>query len=104
MGIQIIVTLLAGLILMLMAVFIWSFIRTTAGTRYDLSFYERDKAYQPGAVVKRRYQNAGHLLYRLIDTLRYAYPILRVYLLRALSPKFREKIMITTATANSCPQ
>ena len=104
MGIQIIVTVLAGLILMLMAVFIWSFIRTAGGTRYDLSFYEKDKAYQPGAVVKRRYQNASHLLYRLMDTLRYSYPILHVYLLRTLPPKFREKIMITTATANRCPQ
>jgi len=42
------------------------------------------------------------LLYRLKDTLRYFFPIFRVYILRALSGKFREKIMLTTAMANRC--
>lgn len=80
----------------------YSFVRTAGGTRYDLFFDEKDKCYAPGAVVKRKYRNPGHLLSRLTDTLRYFYPVFRVYILRALSGKFREKIMITTAMANRC--
>ena len=99
---DIIFGLLIVLALLLLAGLVYSFIRTAGGTRYDLFFYEKDKCCEPGAVVKRTYKSPGHFFYRLKDTLRYLYPVFRVYLLRALSGKFREKIMITTAMANRC--
>lgn len=102
MWMQIIISLVVVVVLLPVAVVAWSFIRTAGGRRYDLSFYEKDKSHQPGAVVKRRYQSLSHALYRFFDFLRYAWPLLRVYVLRTLAPGFREKIMITTALANNC--
>jgi|SRR6056297_3499142 len=99
---DIIIGFLIVLGLLLAAALVYSFIRTAGGTRYDLFFYEKDKCDKPGAVVKRTYKSPKHLLYRLKDTLRYFFPIFRVYILRALSGKFREKIMLTTAMANRC--
>jgi hypothetical protein len=84
------------------AVVVYSFVWTGGGSRYDLCFYEKDKFHQSGEVVRRRYQGLGHFLYRLGDLLRYAWPLLRVYVLRTIAPGFREKIMITTALANNC--
>lgn len=99
--------ILAGLILAgslpVLAV-VYSFVRTAAGRRYDTAFYNQDRCDDPEAVIKRRYRGPGHFLYRFFDTLRYSYPQLRVYMFQALSPAFREKIMITTALANSCAQ
>jgi len=102
MWIQIILNFLIVIGFLLAISVIYSFIRTAGGTRYDLSFYEKDRCHQPGVMVKRRYKSAGHLLHRLLDTLQYSYPIFRVYILRALSAKFREKIMLTAAITNQC--
>lgn len=99
---QVIIAILVVLVLLPAAAVACSFILTAGGRRYDLSFYEKDKGHQPGAVVRRRYQGTGHFLYRFFDLLRYGYPLLRVYAFRDISPGFREKIMITTALANKC--
>jgi hypothetical protein len=80
----------------------YSLIWTAGGVRYDLSFYEKDQGHQPGTVFRRRYRSPGHFLYRFFDLTRYAWPLVQVYGLRAISPGFREKIMITTAMANNC--
>ncbi|MEW6080130.1 MAG: hypothetical protein AB1724_20155 [Thermodesulfobacteriota bacterium] len=80
----------------------WSFVWTTGGVRYDLSFYDMDRGDQPGVTCRRRYRSPGHFFYRLFDLTRYAWPLARVYGLRTISPGFREKIMITTALANNC--
>lgn len=101
---QIMIVLLIVLGLASVTVVAGSFIWTTGGTRCDLSFYEKDQCRQPGVAVKRRYQGLGHALYRLWDTLRYSYPLARVYGFRSLSPAFREKIMLVTARTNSCRQ
>ena len=101
---QIIIAALVLAITPPVAVILYSFVRTAGGRRYTPNFYEKDKRHQPGSVVKRQFQGAGHMLYRLADTLRYAYPLLMVYLFRTISPVLREKVMISTAVANSCAQ
>ncbi len=88
----------------LLLVLIGSLVYTAAGRRCFPSFYEKDRCGQPGTVVKRQYRGPGHVLFRLLDLLGYTFPLLRVYVLRTLSPAFREKIMITTAMANRCAQ
>lgn len=91
------------LLLLVTVVFLgWSFVWTAGGRRYDLSFYEKDRCGKPGVAVQRRYHGLGHVIYRLWDTLRYSYPLIRVYVLRSLSPPFREKIMLVTARTNNC--
>jgi hypothetical protein len=80
----------------------YSLIRTAGGTNYDIMFYRKDKWNRPGEFVKRRFRGIRHFLYRLIDTLRYAYPIITVYLFRSISAGFREKIIINTSLLNSC--
>ncbi|MFZ5563518.1 MAG: hypothetical protein ACOZBW_05650 [Thermodesulfobacteriota bacterium] len=99
---QIIIGVLVVLVLALSVLLAWSFVRTAGGCRCELSFYDKDRCGQPGVAVRRRYQGLGHMLYRLWDTLRYGYPLARVYGFRSLSPGFREKIMLVTARTNSC--
>ena len=88
--------------LLLILALIYSFIRTAGGTRYSLVFYGKDKFGRPGEFVQRRYRGVWHFLFRMADTLRYFYPLLRIFVFRTLPPGFREKIMITTAISNSC--
>lgn len=93
---------LITLCLLPLAIVIYSFVRTAGGRRYDLTFFEKDRGNRPGLAVKRRYRGAGHILFRVYDLLGYAYPLVRVYAFRALSPGFREKIMLVTAMGNDC--
>ena len=102
MGMQLFIGFLVLLLLVTVVLLAWSFVWTAGGRRYDLSFYEKDRCGRPGVAVQRRYRGPNHLLYRLWDTLRYGYPLVRVYGFRSLSPAFREKIMIVTARANIC--
>ena len=104
MWINMIFAFLIALGLLPLAVVAYSFARTAGGRRYDTRFFEKDRIAQPRSGDKRRYQGAGHLVIRAGDLLRYAYPLLRVYVFRAIPPGFREKIMIVTAMGNSCPQ
>lgn len=101
---NIILTFFIALILPPLAGLVYSFIRTDGGRRYDLRFFEKDRIARPRSGDKRRYQGPGHLVSRAVDLLRYAYPLLRVYVFRAIPPGFREKIMIVTAMGNDCPQ
>ena len=94
--------ILIAVVVLTVLVLFYSFIKTGGATRYDTHFYELDKQGQPGEVVQRKYRNLSHLLYRLLDTCRYSYPVFLVYVFRSISSKFREKIMITTALSNTC--
>lgn len=99
---EIIIGFLVLLLLVTVILLTWSFVGTGGGKRYDLSFYEKDRCGTPGVAVQRRYRGPGHVIYRLWDTLRYSYPLVRVYIFRSLSPPFREKIMLVTARTNNC--
>lgn len=56
-----------------------------------------------GGNTHRRYLSAGHALHHLKEAVGLARPTAEVYLRQAISPAFREMIMITTATADNCP-
>ncbi|ABW67668.1 hypothetical protein [Desulfosudis oleivorans] len=99
---QIIIGFLVLLLLVTVILLVWSFVETAGGRRYDFLFYEKDRCGKPGVAVQRRYRGLGHVIYRLWDTLRYSYPLVRVYVFRSLAPGFREKIMLVTARTNNC--
>jgi len=65
-----------------------------------VSMHELDWA---GDGTPRSYRSAGHALHHALELARLSGPIARVYVLRALTPEFREQIMIVTASANQCP-
>lgn len=56
-----------------------------------------------GVTAPRRYRSPGHVLYHARELAGMAVPVSRVYILRAISPAFREQVMIVTAMANACP-
>ena len=53
-------------------------------------------------VHRRRFESPGHFIYHLKDLLSIQVPIAEIYLLRAITPTFRERIMLVTAFANEC--
>ena len=55
-----------------------------------------------GLTAPRRYRSPGHLLHHLGELAGNILPIARVCVLRAITPAFREQIMIVTAMANDC--
>jgi hypothetical protein len=57
--------------------------------------------YRSGA-GPRFYKNPSHFLHHFRELLCIQVPMAEVYLLRAIAPTFRERIMIVTATANQC--
>ncbi|RJP34072.1 MAG: hypothetical protein C4536_03370 [Actinobacteria bacterium] len=52
--------------------------------------------------VRRVYRSLSHFLYHLRELMSVQAPISEVYLGRAISPAFRERIMLVTAYANEC--
>jgi len=52
--------------------------------------------------VRRSYRSLSHYLYHLRELMSVQTPIAEVYLLRAISPAFRERIMLVTAYSNEC--
>jgi hypothetical protein len=65
-------------------------------------FLEKDKFHTPGQFVKRKFKDPLHFLHNLADLLTYTPDLFRVYIGRAISPAFREKIMLTVAGSNDC--
>jgi hypothetical protein len=65
-------------------------------------FYEKDKLRRPGQFVQRKFKDPIHFFHNLVDLLTYTPDLMRVYFGRAISPGFREMIMLTVASANDC--
>jgi hypothetical protein len=65
-------------------------------------FYEKDKLHRPGQFVQRQFKDPIHFLHNLVDLLTYTPDLIRVYFGRAISPGFREMIMLTVASTNDC--
>jgi len=61
----------------------------------DWSVYEEGSG-------QRSYRSLSHYLYHLRELMSIQTPITEVYLMRAISPAFRERIMLVTAYANEC--
>jgi hypothetical protein len=70
--------------------------------RFKPVFHEKDKFNHPGQFLQRRFKNPMHFVHNLIDLLRYTPDLIRVYFGRAISPRFREMIMLTVASTNDC--
>ena len=66
-----------------------------------VSMHEQDWLPE-GEAARRRYRSPAHLLHHFGELAGMLLPVAEVYLLRALSPAFREQVMITTAMANDC--
>jgi hypothetical protein len=67
-----------------------------------LQLHECDwSAYKEGS-ARRSFRGLPHFLYHLRELMAVQAPIAEVYLLRAISPAFRESIMLVTAMANEC--
>ena len=57
--------------------------------------------YEEGS-MRRSYRSISHFLYHLRELMSDQAPIAYVYLLRAVSPAFRERSMLVTARTNEC--
>ncbi len=67
-----------------------------------LQLHERDwSPYEEGS-ARRAFHGVSHFLYHLRELLAVQAPIAEIYLLQAIPPDLREKIMLVTATANEC--
>lgn len=53
-------------------------------------------------VAPRVWHGPGHVAFHLREFLALAFPLSAVYVLHAISPAFRERIMLVTALANGC--
>jgi hypothetical protein len=67
-----------------------------------VSMHELDWTDLDDIETRRRYRSPGHLLHHQWELAGLAVPLFEVYVLRALSPAFREQIMIVTAMADEC--
>ncbi|MBN2028524.1 MAG: hypothetical protein JW854_17365 [Actinobacteria bacterium] len=57
--------------------------------------------YEEGS-MRRSYRSISHFLYHLRELVSVQAPIAEVYILRAIAPAFRERIMLVTALTNEC--
>lgn len=70
--------------------------------RPRLRLHECDwSPYEEGS-ARRSYRSLSHFLYHLREFAAVQPALAEVYLARALSPSFRESIMLVTAMANEC--
>jgi hypothetical protein len=70
--------------------------------KLNTSFYDKDKFNHPGQFVQRKFKDPLHFLHNLFDLLTYTPDLIRVYFGRAISPSFREMVMLTIASTNDC--
>lgn len=70
--------------------------------RINTIFYEKDKFNKPSQFIQRQFKNPLHLIHNLFDLLFYTPDLIRVYVAKTISPRFRELIMLTVASTNDC--
>jgi len=68
----------------------------------NTSFYDKDKYNNLGQFIQRRFKDPLHFAHNLFDLLTYTPDLIKVYFGKAISPDFREKIMLTVASTNDC--
>jgi len=71
-------------------------------TKLNTSFYDKDKFNHPSQFVQRKFKDPIHFMHNLFDLLTHTPDLIRVYFGRAISPGFREMIMLTVAVTNDC--
>ena len=67
-----------------------------------VSFHSLDLPEEGGPAAPRTWRGPGQFFHHLREMAALTAPLARVYLARAISPAFRERIMLVTARANSC--
>lgn len=72
-------------------------------SEHSVSMHPDDWRSPDDGNAHRTYRSAGHALHHLKEAAGLAAPTAAVYLRQAISPAFREQIMITTAVSNNCP-
>jgi len=87
--------------LLILAGLIAVFALVLGGRERELSMHEDDWPDLTSG-KPRRYRSPGHALHHARELLGLTRPATEVYLLRAISPAFREQIMIVTAMSNDC--
>ena len=73
-----------------------------AGSEPGLELHERDWSLYEEGLSRRSYRGLSHFLHHLRKLLGVQVPVAGIYLGRAMSPAFRERIMLVTAMANRC--
>jgi len=73
-----------------------------AGSESGLELHERYWSLYEEGQSRRSYRSLSHFLYHLRELLGVRVPLAEIYLGRAMSPAFRERIMLVTAMANRC--
>lgn len=72
------------------------------GREPDLSLHEADWEIYLEGMASRRFMSLDHFVHHLAKLMRILLPLGEVYMLRAMSPAFRERVMIVTSMANDC--
>ncbi len=72
-------------------------------SEYPVSMHPDDWRGMELEDAHRRYRGLGQALHHLKEAAGLAGPTAEVYLRQAISPAFREQIMLTTAVSNNCP-
>lgn len=68
-----------------------------------VSMHPADWLDDAGRSAPRRYRSVGHAIHHQKELIALTPALARVYVLHALPPALREKIMIMTALSNDCP-
>lgn len=70
--------------------------------RINTIFYENDRFNKPGQFIQRKFRNPLHFVHNLFELISFTPDLIRVYFAKIISPRFRELIMLTVASANDC--
>ncbi len=75
---------------------------TAVGREPRLGLHQCDWSLYEEGLSRRSYRNLSHFLHHFKELLSVQVPVAEIYLGRAISPAFRERIMLVTAMANQC--
>jgi hypothetical protein len=67
-----------------------------------VSLHPHDALPEDAADPRRTWRSPGHLAHHLLELARLWRPLVETYMLRAIDPAFRERVMLVTAMANEC--
>jgi hypothetical protein len=68
----------------------------------EVTLHECDWVILEEGVDRRCFESPGHFIYHLRELASIQVPIAEVYLFRAITAAFRERIMLVTTFANEC--
>jgi hypothetical protein len=69
----------------------------------SVSMHEQDWVRGAPPIEGRSYKSLAHFIHHQKELLAMLDVIAEIYILRALTPAFREQVMVVTAFSNACP-